>query len=358
MSRLIGFEFGKILKRKIVLAAFIMLAVFGIMLYMGDGPQGVISRLPDGTYIGGKEAIAYDKQVAAEYEGILTVEKARSILERFAPGTPDGGLWTINSIYRAVQNFFGNLDGSWNGLTVEEAFPDYQGEKPLILGYTDGYTGFIMMGMYLMVTLGFVLITALSPVFSEEYSRRTDALILTARYGKSRCSRAKVLAAFLFTLLTVGVCLLVMSVLFLAGFGLTGGDSSIQLNSRDLLYALPYFMTCLEAAGSCLVLWLAGALILTALTLMLSALCRTPFLTLVTALTLYLLPMLGPSLHIPRGLLSLTPFWCFLSEWTLTFPKLFGGEFSWIWIPALLAAVLIPLVLYLGRRVFARHQAG
>ena len=191
MIRLIGFEFGKILKRKIVLAAFIMLAVFGIMLYMGDGPQGVISRLPDGTYIGGGEAIAYDKQVAAEYEGILTEEKARSILERFAPGTQDGGLWTVNSIYNAVQHFFGNLDGSWNGLTVEEAFPDYQGEEPLILGYTDGYTGFIMMGMYLMVTLGFVLITALSPVFSEEYSRRTDALILTARYGKSRCSRAK-----------------------------------------------------------------------------------------------------------------------------------------------------------------------
>ena len=58
MIRLIGFEFGKILKRKIVFAAFAMLAVFGIMLYMGDGPQGVISRLPDGTYIGGGEAIA------------------------------------------------------------------------------------------------------------------------------------------------------------------------------------------------------------------------------------------------------------------------------------------------------------
>ena len=296
--------------------------------------------------------------MAAEYEGILTEEKARSILERFAPGTQDGGLWTVNSIYNAVQHFFGNLDGSWNGLTVEEAFPDYQGEEPLILGYTDGYTGFIMMGMYLMVTLGFVLIIALSPVFSEEYSRGTDALILASRYGKSRCSRAKILAAFLFTLLTVGICFLVMIVLFAAGFGLTGGDSSIQLNSRDLLYSLPYSMTCLEAAASCLVLWLAGALILTALTLILSAVCRTPFLTLIAVLTLYLLPMLGPTIHIPRGLLSLTPFWCFLSEWTLTFPKLFDGEFSWIWIPVLLAVILIPLALNLGRRIFARHQAG
>ena len=358
MIRLIGFEFGKIFKRRIVFAALGMLVVFGIMLYMGNGPQEVISRLPDGTYIGGAEAIAYDKKVAAEYEGVLTEEKARSILEQYAPEAPDGGLWTINSTYNTVQHFFGNLDGSWNGLTVEEALPDYQGEEPLLLGYTDGYTGFIMMGMYLMVTLGFVLIIALSPVFSEEYSRGTDALILTSRYGKTRCGLAKIFAAYLFTLLITGIFLLVTILLFLTGFGLTGGDSSIQLNSRDLLYALPYFMTCLEAAGSSLLLWLAGALILTALVLILSALCRTSFLALLMALTLYLLPMLGPSLHISRKLLSFAPFWCFLSEWTLTFPKFLGGQLSWSWIPALMSVVLIPVALCFGRRIFARHQAG
>ena len=97
MIRLIGFEFGKIFKRRIVFAALGMLVVFGIMLYMGNGPQEVISRLPDGTYIGGAEAIAYDKKVAAEYEGVLTEEKARSILEQYAPEAPDGGQSRISS---------------------------------------------------------------------------------------------------------------------------------------------------------------------------------------------------------------------------------------------------------------------
>ena len=36
MIRLIGFEFGKIFKRRIVFAALGMLVVFGIMLYMGN----------------------------------------------------------------------------------------------------------------------------------------------------------------------------------------------------------------------------------------------------------------------------------------------------------------------------------
>ena len=138
MLRLTGYELGKILKRKIVFAAFALLAVLGGMLYLGDGPQSVISRLPDGTYIGGAEAIAYDKGIAEKYEGVLTEEKVQDILKTYAPGAPDGGFWTINSIYNAIQDSFGNIDGSYNGLTVEEAFPDYRGEEPLRLGQDSG----------------------------------------------------------------------------------------------------------------------------------------------------------------------------------------------------------------------------
>ena len=151
--------------------------------------------------------------------------------------------------------------------------------------------------------------------------------------------------------------MLVMLLLFLEGFGFTGGDSSIQINHWDLFKGVPYFMSCLEAAGSCILLWLAGTLLLTAGTLILSALLRTPFLTLTAAMVLYVLPALGSLVHIPREVLALTPFWCFLSEWTLTFPKLLGGKLSYIWLPALLAAVLIPFVFWAGQRIFARHQA-
>ena len=104
MLRLTGYELGKILKRKIVFAAFALLAVLGGMLYLGDGPQSVISRLPDGTYIGGAEAIAYDKGIAEKYEGVLTEEKVQDILKTYAPGAPDGGFWTINSIYNPTFN--------------------------------------------------------------------------------------------------------------------------------------------------------------------------------------------------------------------------------------------------------------
>lgn len=357
MIRLIGFEFGKIVKRRVVLASLAVLVILGLMLYMGNGPQGVICRLPDGEYIGGGEAVAYEKKVAAEYEGVLTEEKAQRILEQYAPEAPDGGVWTVNSTYNTIQSWFGNRDGSYNGLTVEEAFPDYEGEEPLILGYADGYAGFLFTGMYLMMAVGVVLAIALSPVFSQEYASGTDALILASRHGKRRCGRAKVLAAYLFTLLVTGSCFLVMILIFLAGFGLTGGGSSIQLNNRDLLRSLSYSMTCLEAAGTCLVLWLAGALILTAVILVLSALCRTSFVTLIAALALYILPMLGSALHIPRRVMSLAPFWCFLSEWTLEIPKI-GGRISWVCVPMLLGVVLVPLTLYLGSRIFARHQAA
>lgn len=280
------------------------------------------------------------------------------ILEQYTPDAEDEmrGVWVVNAVYNTVQHSFGNLDGSYNGLTVKEAFPDCEGENGLILGYTEGYAGFILMGMKLMAALGFVLVISLAPVFSEEYSRKTDALILTSRFGKNRCALAKILAAYLLTVLLKGLILVVMTGTFLAAFGQSGGESSIQLNSRYLLQEVPYFMTCAEAVRDSMILWMAGVLLLTALVLLISVLCRTPFLALIAGLTVYTLPMMGLNLHIPREVLAFTPFWCFLSENTLTLSKALGGRLSWAWPPFLLAAAAVPFTLHVGQKLFARGQ--
>lgn len=359
MIRLIGYEFGKIVKRRIVLVSLAFLTVLAAMLYMENGPQSVICLMPDGRYLGGREAIVWEKQMASEYKGDLTEEKVREILEKYTPDAEDEmrGVWTVNAVYNAIQHSFGNLDGSYNGLNVEEAFPDYEGETSLRLGYSEGYAGFINMGMSLMVGLGFVLVICLAPVFAEEYSRKTDALILVSRYGKNRCALAKILAAYLLALLVTGIIFSTMTGLFLGAFGWTGGESSIQINSRYLLQNVPYFMTCKEAVRDSMVLWIAGILLLTALILLLSVLCRTSFITLIAALAVYTLPMAGLNLHIPKEILSFTPFWCFLSENTLTIAKAFNGELSWIWGPFLLAVVCVPAVMYFGQKVFAGHES-
>ena len=138
----------------------------------------------------------------------------------------------------------------------------------------------------MMIFIGCLLVIALAPVFSEEYTRGMDALILTSRHGKRKCAWAKIIASYLFTFLSVGVWL-------------DGSGASVQINNHFLFFDVPYFLTNMGAAGYCLILWIGGSLILTALVLLLSALCRSSFAAVIAALACYVLPSTLGQMGVP-----------------------------------------------------------
>lgn len=359
MIRMIGFEFEKILNRRIVYAAIAFLVIMcgAICTGRGAGAQMALSA-EGGGYLEGREAVAYDKEIAVRYEGVLTEEKVEEILETYAPDAIDARFWMVNNTYDTMSCFYMGNDGSYNGGSVRGAFPDYLDEKPLIWGYNKGWISFLETGMYMMVFVGFLLVIALSPVFSEEYTRGTDALILTSRHGKGKCVWAKIIASYLFTLLTVGICLLFFTVNYLHGFGLDGAGASIQLNTHFVFHGVPYFLTCSGTAGYCLVLWVGGSLILTAFVLLLSALCRSAFTTVIAALACYTVPSMFGQIGIPPQILSLNPIWDFLAEQPVMIPKLSlgGAEFSYVWVVAVFALLMTAAAFVFGKKIFAGHQ--
>lgn len=359
MTQMIGFEFGKIFKRKIVYIAILCMTLLGIAMFQGRGIETEIAMLPDGTYIEGRDAVAYDIEVASRYQGELTEEKIQNILEEFSPHTKDAAFWLINTTYGTVVELWGENDGSYNGAGVRDAFPEYKDEKGMVWNYNKGWLGYLEMGIYTMVFMGLLLVIALSPVFSEEYTRGTDALILTSRYGKRQCAWAKIIASYLFTLFMTGVFLILMSVGYFMEFGLVGGEASVQLNNHFLFWDVPYFLSYMQATGYCLVLWIAGSLILTAIVLLLSALCKSSFITVIVALTCYGFPSLLGQMGIPAELLSFNPIWCYLAEKTLEIPRIFAGNgagLSYVWVVAVFAILAVGISFGMGRRIFARHQ--
>ncbi|MCI8597088.1 MAG: hypothetical protein HFJ10_01400 [Lachnospiraceae bacterium] len=359
MTQMIGFEFGKIFKRKIVYVAILCIILLGGAMFQGRGVEGEIAMLPDGTYIEGREAVVYDIEVASRYKGELTEEKIQNILEEFSPRTKDAAFWGINTTYNMVAGFWGENDGSWNGMGVRDIFPNYQDEKEMVWNYNTGWLSYLEMGIYTMVFMGFLLVIALSPVFSEEYTRGTDALILTARYGKRQCVWAKIIASYLFTIFVTGGYLLLMTIGYFMEFGLVGGEASVQLNNHFLFQDVPYFLSYIQAAGYCLVLWIGGSLILTAIVLLLSSLCKSSFITIIAALACYMGPNFLGQLRVPAELLSLNPIWCFFAEKTLAIPKMFAGNgagMSYVWVVAAFAVLAVGISFGMGRRIFARHQ--
>ena len=118
MIRLIRFEFEKIFNRKTVYAAIAFIAIMGGAICTGRGAGGQIVLNSDGSYLEGREAIERDKEIAAEYEGILTEEKVEEILETYRPDTEDGGFWLVNNIYNTLSSHWGEADGSYDGRDI------------------------------------------------------------------------------------------------------------------------------------------------------------------------------------------------------------------------------------------------
>lgn len=137
------------------------------------------------------------------------------------------------------------------------------------------------------ILLGAVIVICLSPVFSQEYSFQTDAIILTSKLGKSKLIVAKLLSSFLFTTAVYLFFAALNLGLYAAVYGLSGSKSPIQL---EFFYSQsPYSLTFLEFYLSILGLSYIGLILLTAVTLSISSKGKSPFICVIlSALVLYL----------------------------------------------------------------------
>lgn len=66
-----------------------------------------------------------------------------------------------------------------------------------------------------------------APVFSGEYQAGTDAVILSAKYGKTKLTTAKIAASFLFGTAASILHILVACGLTLAAFGIKSGKGYV-----------------------------------------------------------------------------------------------------------------------------------
>src|SRR5699024_8600070 len=124
----------------------------------------------------------------------------------------------------------------------------------------------------MLACLGFLALAmvavcvALTPVFAGEYQDKTDAVLLSARYGRSKLVAAKIVASFLFATAYFALCALVVVGVPLVFFGAEGGGLPLQ----NLAVTIPYNLTMAQAALIGIGLAYLITLALAALTLALS----------------------------------------------------------------------------------------
>ena len=358
MKKLILFELRKVFSKRLSLIALIGIFLFSVLIsfstyqnkYAFDGVSA------EGS---GKTAVEIDKEIAAKYEGILTDEKVQQMMNDFAPTSDLHGLNAAyiyqNAMQSAAFSRFSDLNGNWNGLSVSDVF----GNEEIKIGYVDGWLSTSRNMVRVFTALAFAVIIMLAPIFSGEYEG-VDNIILTSKYGKTKCATAKVVAGILTAILTTALIAAFTLFLALAFYGTEGLNCSILFAPSEYVEAfIPFNITCGTLLKYQILLAFTCTLSVTGITLLLSAISKNQIVALIIAMAIFLFPILLP---IPETnplfrLVGLLPIYHVLAISLLSVEQMSNGMLYAIWaIPTALLFLGIGAVI--SRRVFAKHQVS
>lgn len=228
---------------------------------------------------------------------------------------------------------------------------------PLQYGYYEGWSIIISSFELLMFAILAICIV-IAPVFAGEYQTGTDAVILSAKYGKTKLTTAKIIASLLFGTLAFALNLIVACGLPLAAFGTDGWNLPLQIGYTTVPYPLTFLQATLFSVGV-IYLVLLGMI---GLTLLLSSKMKSPYLVLIVLVPILFIPMFIT----PNGTTGVYNLILFLLPYRATMPELgkyisyqFGSlvldAFS---VRAILYALLTVIMLPLARLGFRKHQVA
>lgn len=355
MARLIQFELRKIFSRRLT-QIFLLGLIFISILFMFSTYQNKyafdgINR--EGT---GREAVEIDKAIAKKYSGPLTDEKVGQMLADFYVESDINAKYLYqNTIQSAVCARFSDIDGNWNGLTVSDVF----GNEKIKVGYVDGWLGVSQDMIKIIIFLSLVIIIMTAPVFSAEYGG-VDHIILSSKYGKTKCAAAKIAAGFGAALIVTLGALAVNLLIAFWLYGNEGLDCSILF--APLLFTegyIPFNITCGTLLKYQCLLAVTGAISAAAMTLIFSALSKNQMAALAFSAAAYLFPVMLPvaATHPLFRIIGLFPVYHAQFVSLMSVEQIKGGLLYAIWaVPVTFALTALSFVF--SRKIFAKHQVS
>lgn len=356
MRKLIQFECRKIFSRRLSIIAFIVVVLFSVLL-TATTYTGMYAF--DGTSEGtGGTAVAIDKKIAEKYEGTLTDEKVEQMLVEFAPKVDLHGMnpkyLYQNATQSAVMSRFADINGEWNGATVSDVY----GEE-IKIGYINGWLNTSQNNAKIFIMLAFVIIIMLAPIFSGEYSG-VDNIILTSKYGRTKCATAKVIAGIL-SAITVTAIIAVLNMIFsFMLYGKDGLDCSILFSPIDFVEGyIPFNISCATLLKYQMLLAFAGAISIAGITLFFSAICKNEIISLVVSAAIYIIPIMLPVAEnnpLYRYIVLL-PIYCAQYISVMSIEQMSNDMLYAVWVVPI-AIVILLLGSILSHKIFAKHQVS
>lgn len=305
--KLIREELYKICNRKSVKVSFLIILASILLCFFTSGPLNERCRVGTDTPVySGFAAIKMDRELAKEFEGVLTDEVVQAMAEKCF------FLETMNGI--ATNGNFVNKFFTDNGLTngVYKGNPDDYipatqtvplesvpmgslTEEPVYFAYTKGWRVLNTLFSVAAILVCLFTIIAISPVFSEEYALNTVSVLLTSKYGKGKDIWAKVIASILFGMGAFSICTILMVLLCGGCYGFQG------LNCfAGMLEGYWYLPTAWVGSVSYIKIWqffllyfiivILAIIMVCTFTLFASAMCKQTYISITLGMVFFILP--------------------------------------------------------------------
>ena len=220
------------------------------------------------------------------------------------------------------------------------------GNEEIKIGYVDGWLSTSKNMVRFFIALVLAVIIMLAPIFSGEYEG-VDNIILTSKYGKTKCATAKVAAGILTAILTTALVTAFNLLLALNFYGTKGLDCSILFAPSDYVDGfIPFNITCGTLLKYQILLAFTCTLSATGITLLISAISKNQIVAFVASMAIFLFPVLLP---IPET----NPLFRLVG--LLSVEQMSNGMLYAIWaLPT--ALIFLGIGAVLSRRAFAKHQ--
>lgn len=358
MKKLIQYELRKIFSKRLTQAALIALLFLSVLLgfsayqsmYAFDG------KSCEGT---GRTAVEIDKSIAEKYGGMLTDEKVQQMMTEFKPKQDLHGMNAAylyqNAMQAALFRNFSDLDGNWNGLSVSEVF----GNEEIRVGYTYGWlkTSENMVRIFIVLSLVVAIMTA--PVFSGEYGG-VDNIILTSKYGKTKCVTAKIIGSILAALIVTAVVAVINLVYAFILYGSNGLDCSILFAPEGFATGyIPFNITCSTLLKYQILLAFTSTISITGITLILSAVCKNQIIALVASAAIYFFPIILPVTETSSLFKIITLLPLYHTQFvSLMSVEQIGGNVLYALLAVPVALIFMGIGVSISRRVFVKHQVS
>lgn len=283
----------------------------------------------DLTPLKGIAGIRYDRELQNNYSGRLPLDKLQELwdeaqaikakvdegnedvrwqkLNRYGVVSAVGGRTYYLPLYVQDARESGDLSEIYSGtiriLPGEEtlipaADPDspivkkvlaaYDNLKyPLYGAYMGGWQNFFnTVPVFFQYIVGLLIVIGVTPLFADETSTKTAAILLTTRYGKSRMLRNKVMAAMLYAMIIFLLFAAAAIVAQLCLYGTESLNASIQL----INWKSPYNLSMGEALGLWTLYGILASVTAASLTMLFSAIANNAFTAFIPAALVYILP--------------------------------------------------------------------